>query len=88
MKLTPGKYKDTKFTVTQERARRIWQRSDKYLHEIMAALMTCNYTLDREYLHKRLDRRLDVIEDQRKTAKDLFPEVNESFTIYSGHIDL
>lgn len=76
-----GKYADQKFTSDQAKARRIWQRTRKQRSEIVEALKSCDFYMTREQMHTRLDRRLDAIDRQQSKAKDLFPDVDESFTI-------
>ena len=82
-KMKPGKYVNHKFTADQKKARTIWKRADKELFAINDALMMIPLVDDRQDLHARLDRRLDAIEKGYAKAKELFPEVNESFTIAS-----
>jgi len=86
--MKPSKYVGHKFTPEQKRARTIWRRADKELLAIDDALMVIPIVSDRKQLHARLDRRLDAIERGYARAKDLFPDVSESFTIASGTITL
>ncbi len=79
--MRPGKYLNHKFTPEQKKARWLWRRSDKESLAINDALMVITWDSPREELHARLDRRLDAIEKRRTRAKELFPEVDESFTI-------
>lgn len=84
MKMTPGKYVNHKFTADQRRARAIWDRAHKEQLAINDALMVINWGSTREELHARLDRRLDVIERSQARAREIFPDVSESYTIASG----
>ena len=81
--MTPGKYVGHKFTKDQKRARTIYRRAEKELLTIGDALMVIPIVSDRKKLHARLDRRLDVIERKYTKARELFPDVSESFTIAS-----
>ncbi len=76
-----GKYVGHKFTKQELEAQRVWRRSDRQRSEIVEALKSCNHFMSRKAMHKRLDRRMDAIERMQKRAKELFPEVDESFTI-------
>ena len=83
-----GKYAGHKFIKQELEAQKIWRRSDKQRSEIVEALKSCNHFMSREDMHKRLDRRMDTIERMQKRAKELFPEVEESFTIATMEIAL
>jgi hypothetical protein len=41
---------------------------------------------NREYLHKRLDNTIDRIIKMRKDAKDIYPDVAQSFVVASIEI--
>lgn len=84
-KFTPGKYVNAEFTKEQEQARKIWQRSMKRMVALSEVLQTYP-TLEREYLHQRLDHCLDNIERMQSKAQELFVEVSDSFTIASMKI--
>jgi hypothetical protein len=86
--MKPGKYVNHKFTADQKKARAIWRRADEELIAIDDALMVLPIVDDRAELHARLDRRLDAIERGYARAKELFPDVSESFTIASGTMSL
>jgi hypothetical protein len=89
MKFTPGKYRGHKFTANQRKARGIWQRMQTHTLEIADALRTSPDSptgKDRATLHTRLDHVLDNIERGEEAARELFPEVQESFTLFSGRL--
>ena len=83
-----GKYVGHKFTKQEREAQRIMRRADKQQSEIVQALKSCNFYMSREEMHKRMDRRMDAIEKMRSRARELFPEVEESFTIATMEIAL
>ena len=87
MKRTPTKWAGKKLTKDQQKAQRKWRRADCELVKLHSILHTTIFR-DRKHLHERLDRRLDAIERQKNTARELFPEVEESFTIASMRIRL
>jgi hypothetical protein len=80
MKMTKGKYVDATFTPEQENARKLWRQQERKWREIWDGLTSCP-TADRELLHKLLDAKLDHIERIQVTARELFPEVDESFAV-------
>jgi hypothetical protein len=80
------KWVDHKFTKDEKRAQGIWRRAEKQRSEIVQALKSCDHYMSREDMHKRLDRRLDAIEKMKHRARDIFPEISESFTMYRGTI--
>ena len=82
------KWTDHKFTTDEIKAQRIYRRGTESLSEINNALKCGAWTQDREQLHKRLDQRLDAIDKGAARAKDIFPEVDKSFTMYRMQIDL
>ena len=84
MKMKPGKYVHHKFTADQKKARAKWERAREQRLAIEDALMVVTYRVPRQELHDRLDRRLDTIERMEASAKELFPDVSESYTIASG----
>jgi hypothetical protein len=79
------KWASYRFSTTEKKARATWREADKQYFAIVDALRTMNMP-SREELHKRLDRRLDVIEKMRASAREQFPEVDESFTIAKGQM--
>lgn len=83
MEMKPGKYANHKFTKEQKRARAIWDRAHKEQLAIHEALMVITWGNSREELHARLDRRLDAIERGQARAREIFPDVSESYTISS-----
>ncbi len=82
------KWADHKFTRQERDARAKWRRADGQRSQIVNALMSCDHYMSRGDMHKRLDRRLDVIEKTQASARELFPEVGESFTIASMTISV
>ena len=87
MKRTPTKWAGKKLTKDQQKAQRKWRRAVSELVELHEILHTTIFR-DRKHLHERLDRRLDAIERQKNTARELFPEVEESFTTASMRVRL
>ncbi|KKN76782.1 hypothetical protein LCGC14_0367530 [marine sediment metagenome] len=83
-----GKYVDATFTKEQKRARRLHQQALDDWCNLCDALMCVPDDRPREELHKRLDQALDTIEKKRQIAKELFPDVSESFTISEGTMRL
>ena len=81
--MKPGKYVGHRFTPDQKKARRLWERANKEQVEINDALKVITWNGTRERLHARLDRHLDAIERTRAKARELFAEVDESFTVAS-----
>ncbi len=86
--MTAGKYADHKFTKQELEAQGVWRRSESQRSEIVQALKSCDHYMSREDMHKRLDRRMNAIERMQKRAKELFPEVDQSFTIATMEIAL
>jgi activator of 2-hydroxyglutaryl-CoA dehydratase len=86
MKLTPGKYVNHKFTADQKKARALWRRQQENYYRLMDALMLTGGGHSRKELHDKLDKRLDEIDRHASMAIELFPDVDESFTISSGTI--
>ena len=87
MKLKPGKYVNHKFNADEKKARAFWRRAMEQETGLCAGLMLI-YQPDRAECHKKLDKRLDQIDRLRSKAKELFPDVGNSFTIASGTIQL
>lgn len=80
-----GKWVGKKLSADQKKAQRLWRRADKQTGELCDALsVTC--LLDRALLHRKLDMRLDAIEETRRRARKLFPEVSESLCVASCEI--
>lgn len=88
MKMRKGKYVGATFTPQQKRARKLHQQALDDWCNLCDALMCMPDDRPREELHKRLDHALDTIEQKRKIAKELFPDVSESFTISEGTMRL
>ena len=86
--MKPGKYVGHKFTKDQKQARALWNRANDEQCAINDALKIITWGETRERLHARLDRRLDAIERTRAKARELFAEVDESFTVASMTITL
>ena len=84
MKMKPGKYVNHKFTADQKKSRAKWERARSQRLAIEEALMVNAYRVPRQELHDRLDRRLDTIERMEASARETFPDVDESYTIASG----
>ncbi len=83
-----GKYVDHKFTQDQKKARMLWRLSNKEICEINDALKIITWGSTRKAMHDRLDRRLDTIEKRQASAKALFSDVENSFTIATMDIAL
>ena len=77
-----------KLSASEKKAQAIWRRSTSQHTAIVEALMSCDHCMTRDAMHKRLDRRLDAIERQQDTARKLFPEVAQSFTMYTDTITI
>jgi hypothetical protein len=77
-----------KLSDNEKKAQAIWRRAEKERGELVDALKSCDYFMGREGMHKRLDRRLDAIERSKARAAEMFPEVEESFTMFTGTITL
>lgn len=88
MKMQKGKYVGATFTKEQRRARKLHQEALDDWCNLCDALMCMPDDRPREELHKRLDQALDHIDKKREIAKELFPDVRESFTIAQGTIRL
>ena len=86
-KMKEGKYVGVTFTPDQERARAIWVRQRAKRYRLADALVMPGIVPSREECHAKLDRLLDGIEKQESRARELFPEVNESFTIATMRMD-
>lgn len=87
-RMTKGKYAGATFTPDQKKARRWWERAQKDQCALLDALCTTDATLTREEYHARLDKVFDSIERRRAKALDLFPEVDQSFTIATLRVKL
>jgi len=83
-----GKYVGHKFTKQELEAQRIWRRASGQRSDIVNALKSCSHYMSRKAMHIRLDRRLDAIEKMESRAKEMFPEVSDSFTIATMEIAL
>lgn len=88
MKMRKGKYMGATFNKEQKRARKLHQEALDDWCNLCDALMCMPDDRPREELHKRLDQALDHIDKKREIAKELFPDVRESFTIAQGTIRL
>ena len=75
------KWASHKFTADEKKAQRLWRRSESQRSDIVEALKSCDHYMSREDMHKRLDRRMDAIEKMQSRAREMFPEVKESFTM-------
>ena len=75
------KWANHEFTAQERQARGKWRRAQEQRSDIVNALKSCDHYMSREDMHKRLDRRLDTMERMQNSARELFPEVGESFTI-------
>ncbi len=75
------KWANHKFTRAEQDARKRWRKAQTLENDLFHVLKIPLGGLDRDRLHKALDRRLDDIERIRNGAKEMFPEVDESFTI-------
>ncbi len=75
------KWATHKFTARESAARAKYRRAEEQRSDIVEALKSCDHYMSREAMHKRLDRRLDTIERMQASAKELFSEVGESFTV-------
>jgi hypothetical protein len=75
------KWADHKFTPDEKKAQAIWRRAQKQFYELTDTLKTSPDHRDREYLHSRLDYVLDNIKRTENAAKEMFPEVAESFSV-------
>jgi len=82
-----GKYAGKRFTQDQARARFMWTRAQEQINVVCNALR-CVDEPTRVEAHKKLDQRYDEIDRLRALAKDLFPDVQESFVIASMTIKL
>ena len=76
-----GKWVGVKLTDDQRKAKGIWERQQAKRSRLADALMLPGIVPDRAECHANLDRLLDGIEKGEQRARDLFPEVAESFTI-------
>lgn len=76
------------FSVDEKKARRKHRRADELRCRIRDGLSFTDWTLTRQELHERLDRTLDTINQLDAAAKDIFPEVAESFTVSSMRMKL
>jgi hypothetical protein len=74
-------------TADQERARRKWSAALKRRCDIADALKTTQIE-DRAHAHARLDRLWDNIERIEADALELFPGVDDSFTISTFRLKL
>lgn len=75
------KWAGYKFNADQKKARAKWRQAQETQFAICDAFKMYPGNYSREELHAKLDKRLDIIEKQRASAKELFPEVDESFTV-------
>ena len=75
-----GKYLGHVFNADQQRARAIWKQAESDLVALHEALLLGPFK-SRAKLHARLDQRLDALEQFKANAIELFPEVEESWTI-------
>ena len=88
------KWATYKFSADEKKARAKWRRAQENVNDINDALRQYptasleKFVEQRAELHKRLDKRLDVIEKTIASAKNLFPEVDQSFTVATGRITL
>lgn len=85
--MKPGKYaaniKTNRWTADQRTARAKWQRASGYRFKLNDALLMAADEKSRAEMHKRLDYVLDLIDKHRAQARELFPDVDESFTVAS-----
>ncbi len=65
----------------QKQARRNWIRASDMRIAITDALLAHSVNFTRTNLHYKLDRQLDRIERLESRAKELYPGVQDSFTI-------
>lgn len=90
--MKPGKYaaniKADRWTADQRTARAKWQRASGYRWKLNEALLMPAEEKSRAEMHKRLDYVLDLIDKHRTQARELFPDVDESFTIASMMVRL
>ena len=88
------KWATHKFTPDEKKARAKWRRAQENVNDLNDALRqypTASleaFVAKRAELHERLDKRLDVIEKTITSAKELFPEVDKSFTMATETIRL
>jgi hypothetical protein len=82
MKFKYTKWHKYPFTADQKTARRMWTTASEYYFELVDALKTSpDGRRTRKQFHEKLDKVLDAIERNRTGAIELFPEVQQSFTI-------
>ena len=70
------------FNADQKKARAIHKKACQEYQELLTGLK-CIHGRERQKLHDRLDSRLDSIERRQKLAIDIFPEVDNSFSMYT-----
>ncbi len=80
------KWATYKFNAGEKAARAKWRHAQEQRVRITEGLMLVPINITRKKLHERLDRRLDTIEKMEAAAKELFPEVDESFTVATDTI--
>lgn len=78
------------WTEDQRAARGHWARARAYEAAIFNALESGEdgAMVQRERLHRRLDRMLDIIDQHKARAQQLFPDVEDSYTIASTRMRL
>ena len=81
MKSKPGKYIGAVFTPEQTQARKMWQHKRALIVALADGMKISQDSHTRKEWHEWLDRRLDNIESIERKAIQLFPEVDQSFTI-------
>lgn len=81
------KWNGYEFSKNQKRARVIWRNTEKSWWGLLDGLRIDN-SRTRAQMHKQLDRRLDIFEKRRKQARELFPEVSDSFGLFEGVVRL
>jgi len=84
--MKPTKWTKRKLTQSELSAQKLWRNATGQRSKIVEALMSCDHYMNRDAMHKRLDRRLDAIERQEAKATSRFPEVEESFTMFTDTI--
>ncbi len=80
------KWATYKFNAGEKAARAKWRQAQDQRCRIIDGLMLVTIYNSRKQMHERLDRRLDTIEKMEAAAKELFPEVDESFTVATDTI--
>ena len=74
-----------KFSDEEKRARAILRRQQELISDICQALRM-NWGYQPDEWREKLESRIKTIEKQRARAVEMFPEVDDSFTVAKGTI--